>query len=130
MLAFQYFSFQSFEEGIVKYVFIFFGRIRININEYKQWQGIFYLLLTSKQEILKKYGSPQVGLEPTTNRLTADRSTTELLRNNVESSISYTFKDSFSLNRPRMQERLKNPKIFLELWELCVHLTLYSTEKR
>jgi hypothetical protein len=29
-----------------------------------------------------------------------------------------------------MQERLKNPKIFLELWELCVHLTLYSTEKR
>ena len=25
-------------------------------------------------------GSPQVGLEPTTNRLTADRSTTELLR--------------------------------------------------
>ena len=36
MLAFQYFSFQSFEEGIVKYVFIFFGRIRININEYKQ----------------------------------------------------------------------------------------------
>lgn len=26
--------------------------------------------------------SPQVGFEPTTNRLTADRSTTELLRNN------------------------------------------------
>ena len=104
----------------------------MNINNDKEYfrQGIFYLLLTSKQEILKKYGSPQVGLEPTTNRLTADRSTTELLRNNVESSISYTFKDSCSLNRPRMQERLKNPKIFLELWELCVHLTLYSTEKR
>ncbi len=31
--------------------------------------------------------SPQVGFEPTTNRLTADRSTTELLRkNNLESS--------------------------------------------
>ena len=53
---------------------------------------------TSKQEVLKKYGSPQVGLEPTTNRLTADRSTTELLRKNVESSISYTFKDSYFLN--------------------------------
>ena len=26
------------------------------------------------------FGSPQVGLEPTTNRLTADCSTTELLR--------------------------------------------------
>lgn len=65
---------------------------------------------TSKQEVLKKYGSPQVGLEPTTNRLTADRSTTELLRKNVESSISYTFKDSYFLNRPRMRERLKNEK--------------------
>ncbi len=29
---------------------------------------------------LKKM-APEVGLEPTTNRLTADRSTTELLRN-------------------------------------------------
>ena len=28
------------------------------------------------------FKSPQVGFEPTTNRLTADRSTTELLRNN------------------------------------------------
>ena len=27
--------------------------------------------------------APEVGLEPTTNRLTADRSTTELLRNNL-----------------------------------------------
>ena len=33
-----------------------------------------------KNEELKK--SPQVGFEPTTNQLTADRSTTELLRNN------------------------------------------------
>lgn len=45
-----------------------------------------------------------------TNRLTADRSTTELLRNNIESSISYTFKDSCSLDRPRIQEQLKNEK--------------------
>lgn len=30
----------------------------------------------------KKKSSPQIGFEPTTNRLTADRSTTELLRNN------------------------------------------------
>ena len=28
--------------------------------------------------------APQVGLEPTTDRLTADSSTTELLRNNVK----------------------------------------------
>jgi hypothetical protein len=27
--------------------------------------------------------APEVGFEPTTNRLTADRSTTELLRNSV-----------------------------------------------
>ena len=75
---------------------------------------------TSKQEVLKKYGSPQVGLEPTTNRLTADRSTTELLRNNIKSSISYTFKAFCSLNRSIMQESLKNKnsKFFFELWEL------------
>jgi hypothetical protein len=73
-------------------------------------EGIFYLFLTSKQEVLKKYRSPQVGFEPTTNRLTADRSTTELLRNNVESSILYTFKDFCSLNRSIMQEPLKNKK--------------------
>lgn len=97
-------KFLSFEEAFVsiswksKYVFI------SDSHQYKQWQEIFYLLLTSKQKIRKKYGSPQVGLEPTTNRLTADRSTTELLRNNVESSISYTFKDSCSLNRAKMQE--------------------------
>ena len=28
--------------------------------------------------------APQVGLEPTTDRLTADSSTTELLRNNIK----------------------------------------------
>ena len=32
-------------------------------------------------EVLKGKKAPEVGLEPTTNRLTADRSTTELLRN-------------------------------------------------
>lgn len=79
----------------------------------------------------KKDRSPQVGFEPTTNRLTADRSTTELLRNNIKSSISYTFKDFCSLNRSIMQESLKkkNSKFFFELWELCVHPTLYSTKK-
>lgn len=58
----------------------------------------------------KKYRSPQVGFEPTTNRLTADRSTTELLRNNIKSSISYTFKEFYSLNRSIMQEPFKNKK--------------------
>ena len=37
--------------------------------------------------------SPQVGFEPTTNRLTADRSTTELLRKNREGCIPETLKE-------------------------------------
>lgn len=43
LLAFQYFSFQYFEEAIVsiswksKYVFISFGGIRININNDKEY---------------------------------------------------------------------------------------------
>lgn len=45
--------------------------------------------------------SPQVGFEPTTNRLTADRSTTELLRNvkykYYFTELLYTFA---SLSRP------------------------------
>ena len=56
----------------------------------KQRQGTGYLLLRPKlalsfnsefknEEFIQ---SPQVGFEPTTNQLTADRSTTELLRNN------------------------------------------------
>jgi hypothetical protein len=36
--------------------------------------------------------APEVGLEPTTNRLTADRSTTELLRNEGGESKSYAAK--------------------------------------
>lgn len=32
--------------------------------------------------------APEVGFEPTTNRLTADRSTTELLRNYLSDSVS------------------------------------------
>lgn len=46
---------------------------------------VFSLLNCKYNFILEKvqlfyYLSPQVGLEPTTNRLTADRSTAELLR--------------------------------------------------
>jgi hypothetical protein len=33
--------------------------------------------------------APEVGFEPTTNRLTADRSTTELLRNGVGVNTSH-----------------------------------------
>jgi hypothetical protein len=40
MLAFQYFSFQFFEEGIVSIVNLF-GRIRININEYNNDKKYF-----------------------------------------------------------------------------------------
>ena len=36
----------------------------------------------SELQISESIQSPQVGFEPTTNQLTADRSTTELLRNN------------------------------------------------
>lgn len=37
--------------------------------------------------------SPRVGFEPTTNRLTADRSTAELPRKVVGDSVSYALKD-------------------------------------
>ena len=43
--------------------------------------------------------SPRVGFEPTTNRLTADRSTAELPRKGVGDSVSHTLKDLCSLNR-------------------------------
>lgn len=39
------------------------------------------LAMEAKQKKLEIKKSPQVGFEPTTNRLTADRSTTELLKN-------------------------------------------------
>jgi hypothetical protein len=35
--------------------------------------------------------APQVGLEPTTDRLTADSSTTELLRNNNISFLNFVY---------------------------------------
>ncbi len=40
--------------------------------------------------------APEVGLEPTTNRLTADRSTTELLRNQKTSARYKPFDPVFS----------------------------------
>ena len=43
--------------------------------------------------------SPRVGFEPTTNRLTADRSTAELPRKVLGDSVSYILKDLCSLNR-------------------------------
>lgn len=41
--------------------------------------------------MLEEKSSPQIGFEPTTNRLTADRSTTELLRNNEGMKFLYIF---------------------------------------
>jgi hypothetical protein len=38
--------------------------------------------------------APEVGFEPTTNRLTADRSTTELLRSVVDQRLILTSVDS------------------------------------
>lgn len=137
ILAFLiFFFFQYFKETIV---FIFrkialylfslslLGEIRININNDKE----YYLL---KEEVLKKYGSPQVGLEPTTNRLTADRSTTELLRNNIESLISYRFKDSCSLNRPIIHnagsiEKRKTQRFFGTLGTLPTPYPLFYRKK-
>ena len=43
--------------------------------------------------------SPRVGFEPTTNRLTADRSTAELPRKVVGDSVPYTPEDLCSSNR-------------------------------
>lgn len=43
--------------------------------------------------------SPRVGFEPTTNRLTADRSTAELPRKVVGDSVPYTPEDPCSSNR-------------------------------
>ena len=53
------------------------------------------LFLTMEALYLLSYGSmaPQVGLEPTTDRLTADCSTTELLRNNISLATSYSHRD-------------------------------------
>lgn len=73
-----------------------------------QRQGAGYLLLTVKASPLYSeffnsewIKSPQVGFEPTTNRLTADRSTTELLRNNggfdpIEFNYNYRVQFLFS----------------------------------
>ncbi len=36
------------------------------------------------------FDSPQVGFEPTTNQLTVDQSTTELLRNNAKNFVLYS----------------------------------------
>ena len=43
-------------------------------------------------------GSPRIGFEPTTNRLTADRSTAELPRKVVGDSVSYTLGNLCPLN--------------------------------
>nr|GFA36479.1 hypothetical protein [Tanacetum cinerariifolium] len=54
--------------------------------------------------------SPQVGFEPTTSQLTADRSTTKLLRNNGLKEA-----DSRSLDQPMIEQKgVRHPHI---LWE-------------
>ena len=41
--------------------------------------------------------APQVGLEPTTDRLTADSSTTELLRNNFKNIVEKSYYNSLQI---------------------------------
>ena len=58
--------------------------------------------------------SPRVGFEPTTNRLTADRSTAELPRKVLGDSVSYTLKDLCSLNRFSICKELSFLRHFLK----------------
>ena len=53
---------------------------------------VLYLLSYGSIADMKVYikMAPQVGLEPTTDRLTADSSTTELLRNNTYGGPKWT----------------------------------------
>lgn len=60
-----------------------FTPIQLNWQIFNSFYGGQYLTYNYVTKCLKKKkSSPQIGFEPTTNRLTADRSTTELLRNN------------------------------------------------
>ena len=68
-----------------------------NLKKIGLWLGIVKLVDGIRIIIFKP---PQVGLEPTTNRLTADRSTPELLRT-VNLKIYY----SFNLERVTRFER-------------------------
>lgn len=55
----------------------------------------------------KTRNSPQVGFEPTTSQLTADRSTTELLRNNGLKEA-----DSRSLDQPMAEKKMGSSLFF------------------
>src|ERR1700733_15130501 len=58
--------------------------------------------------------APEVGLEPTTNRLTADRSTTELLRKKCERKVDHTpDAESILLRRrqPAMRASTRQPAL-------------------
>ena len=48
-------------------------------------------LSSSKNEFVSSFMAPWVGIEPTTNRLTGDRSTAELPRNNILSNKEYSY---------------------------------------
>lgn len=53
------------------------GNGLLTLNRKSEYPVLLYSELNNSEWIK----SPQVGFEPTTNQLTADRSTTELLRN-------------------------------------------------
>ena len=73
--------------------------------------------------------APEVGLEPTTNRLTADRSTTELLRNGREVIYIEGFKSSklFCLISPLYRSKILSLAI---LWGNGILLPSKIKEKK
>ena len=53
-------------------------------------KGLYYILTSTNDKVCIEISmAPQVGFEPTTDRLTADSSTTELLRNNYYYFINF-----------------------------------------
>ena len=68
-----------------------------NSTESIRWKEPHYSYYTTNHLCLKTlFYSPQTGFEPVTNRLTADRSTTELLR--IRRLIDLRFLDLYSNN--------------------------------
>ena len=75
--------------------------------------------------------TPQVGFEPTTNRLTADRSTTELLKNSKFFNIFKIYKKINFLSTLRYRcGTAKDLKIvtsyIITLMFVCLYLFIYN----
>jgi len=53
----------------------------------------------------KVFSSPQIGFEPMTNRLTVERSTTELLRNITRNFVTFIIPKKFSSFQLQLQQQ-------------------------